>query len=359
MPLPWHPPELESVPLFNQVPLLHPLEFHPCFMERPWGGDGMLTRYHKAIPGKKHIGESWEICDRADVVSTIRGGPFVGRDLRWVMDNHFAALMGNMPGHCAPGDPVPRFPWLIKILDCTSDLSLQVHPPPELAAAYGAEPKTEMWYFTHAEPGAAVWAGLKPGVTREDLQKDVGQPGFAKHLHRIPVQSGDALFLPSGRVHAPGAGVMIFEVQENSDTTYRLYDWGRKAADGSMRELHIEKGLACIAMDDVEPTMAANSWSETSQHRKRQLASCGSFKVSQIQFNQHSEADLRYPGLLQVLGVSSGSLRIISGSLEFQINPGEFILLPASCNPITIFAAAGTDVLSVRPPEGVAPVVTI
>lgn len=356
MPLPWHRPEVESVPPFDQVSLLYPLVFNPWFVERPWGGDGMLTRYHKPIPGNKRIGESWEICDRADVVSVIRAGPFAGRDLRWVMVNHFEALLGGMAPHCAPGDPIPRFPWLIKILDCTSDLSLQVHPPADLALTYGAEPKTEMWYFTHAENGAAVWAGLKSGVTREDLQRDAGRLEFAGHLHRIPVRRGDALFLPSGRVHAPGAGVMIFEVQENSDTTYRLYDWGRRAADGSLRELHIEKGLACIAMQDVEPTMTANAWSETTQFRKRLLAGCSSFMVSQIQFDKPLETDLREQGFLQVLGVSSGSLCIRSGSLEFQINPGEFVLLPAACNAVRIFAAADTDVLSIRPPEGVAPI---
>jgi mannose-6-phosphate isomerase len=134
----------------------------------------------------------------------------------------------------------PRFPLLIKIIDARDTLSLQVHPPPQKAAELGGEPKTEMWYVARAAPGAELFVGLKRGVDRAEFERKLARHTVAGCIHRIPVQAGDAMFLPSGRVHALGAGIMLFEIQQNSDTTYRVFDWNRLDEHGQGRALHVE-----------------------------------------------------------------------------------------------------------------------
>src|SRR5207302_7774492 len=146
-----------------------------------------------------------------------------------------------------------RFPLLIKILDAQEKLSLQVHPPAHKAAALGGEPKTEMWYIAEAEPGAELYVGLKQGVTRTEFERKISSGTVAECFHRIAVREGDTMFLPSGRVHALGAGLVIFEIQQNSDTTYRVFDWNRVGLDGKPRELHVTESLENIDFEDFEP----------------------------------------------------------------------------------------------------------
>jgi mannose-6-phosphate isomerase len=180
------------------------------------------------------------VSDRPGDESVIANGPLQGRTLRWLMEQCPAALLG-------PRDPVPaRFPLLIKIIDAQDTLSLQVHPPAAVAARLGGEPKTEMWYVARAEPAAALFAGLKKGVSRAEFERKLAAQTVAECIHRIPVREGDAMFLPSGRVHALGAGIVVFEVQQNSDTTYRVFDWNRVDRDGKARDLHVPQSLASI-----------------------------------------------------------------------------------------------------------------
>ncbi len=195
------------------------------------------------------IGESWEISDRPGDVSVIANGPLAGKDLRWLMEKHAADLLGGAQPQRG------RFPLLVKILDAQDKLSLQVHPPPAQAAALGGEPKTEMWYIAQAAPGAELYVGLKRGVTRAEFERKIKAGTVAECFHRVPVQPGDAMFLPSGRVHALGAGLVIFEIQQNSDTTYRVFDWNRLGLDGKPRELHIPQSLASIDFSDCEPSL--------------------------------------------------------------------------------------------------------
>src|SRR5262249_1131753 len=159
-------------------------------------------------------------------------GPCAGNSLRWLMEKHARDVLG------AGASPGSRFPLLIKILDAQETLSVQVHPPAKQAAALGGEPKTEMWYITDTTGKAALFVGLKRGVTRAEFERRIADGTVAEALHRIPVKAGDAMFLPSGRLHAIGAGNVLFEIQQNSDTTYRVFDWNRKGLDGKPRELH-------------------------------------------------------------------------------------------------------------------------
>ncbi len=224
---------------------LYPLKFKPLFMERVWGGRNLQRVFNRKLPEGKVIGESWEICDRPEEQTLIANGPLAGKSLHEVIGLLGPELMGRVP--LLKG----RFPLLIKFLDAQERLSLQVHPPAQLADSLGGEPKTEMWVIADATPEAHLIAGLKNGVTREQFARALKKNELEPLCHRFPVKAGDVMFLPSGRLHAIDAGNVIVEIQQNSDTTYRVYDWGRP------RELHIEQSLASIHFDDPEPALSA------------------------------------------------------------------------------------------------------
>ena len=219
--------------------MLYPLTFAPIFKPRIWGS------------------EIWAVSDRPGDESVVTNGPLAGRTLRAVMDEHRNELLGDaLPAVSG------RFPLLCKVIDARETLSVQVHPPAARAPALGGEPKTEMWYVAGAEPGAELHVGLKRGVTRELFEARLHAGTVADCLHRVPVSPGDAMFLPSGRVHAIGGGLRLFEIQQNSDTTYRVFDWNRLGLDGRARELHIRESLASIDFNDIEPALVerARAW---------------------------------------------------------------------------------------------------
>jgi len=307
--------------------MLYPLTFQPIFKERIWGGRKLQELYAKALPPKLVIGESWEICDRSGDVNVITNGPLAGKDLHWLMKNHGQDLLGN-------GPVPPRFPLLIKIIDAQEKLSLQVHPPASLAASLGGEPKTEMWYIADAIPGAELYVGLKPGVTRAEFEKCIADQTVAECFHRIPVKRGDAMFLPSGRVHALGAGIMIFEVQQNSDTTYRVFDWNRVDASGKPRELHVEQSLASIDFNDFEPKLLPSEYSRASAGSIRPLVANDLFNVSLRKF-AHDQDVIFHGGQLEIIGVLEGDLVIASDAGDVELRPGQFCLLPASLGRTT------------------------
>ncbi len=237
--------------------------FRPIYQERPWGGHA-IGRWggHKDCPAGKKIGEAWEISDRQNDESIISNGEFEGKSIRWLLDHHGMFVMGRA------WERGRRFPLLIKILDAAHRMSLQVHPPPEIAKTLGGEPKTEMWYLLDAQPRAGLVAGLKRNVTREDFEKALREEKLDPLLHHVPVKQGDALHIPSGRIHAIGGGCLIFEVQQNSDTTYRVYDWGHVGLDGKPRPLHVEQSLKCIDFDDYEPGLLQPAEVHTSDCRR-------------------------------------------------------------------------------------------
>src|ERR1035441_6941527 len=176
---------------------MYPFIFHPIFKERVWGGRELERLYAKQLPPGKPIGEAWEISDRPGDASVIANGPLAGKDLRWLMEQHPAEILG---GAKPAGEG--RFPLLCKILDARERLSLQVHPPPGKARELNGEPKTEMWFIAEAAPAASLYVGLKHGVTRAEFERKIGEGSVADCFHRIPVRAGDTMFLPSGRVHA-------------------------------------------------------------------------------------------------------------------------------------------------------------
>jgi mannose-6-phosphate isomerase len=322
--------------------VLYPLTFHPIFKERVWGGREMERLYGKKLPPGTPIGESWEISDRPGDASIIANGPLAGKDLRWLMENYRAELLGD----AKPANK-NRFPLLCKILDARDKLSLQVHPPANKAAELGGESKTEMWFIADAAPGAELLVGLKRGVTRAEFEKKIRTGEVAECFHRIPVRAGDAMFLPSGRVHAIGAGLVIFEIQQNSDTTYRVFDWNRAGLDGQPRELHVAQSLASIDFNDFEPKLVETLFVADGKIQKRALVNDPLFDVETWKLN-YGAGGLLQSKKLQIVAVLNGGLEIKSGATAVKLSAGQFSLIPASLERTEILAKPDAALLHIE-----------
>ena len=214
--------------------------FKPIYQERVWGGRTLETFLGRKLPGSTHVGESWEMVDRPEAQSVVADGPRAGTTLRELIETQATEIMGPDWLKARP------FPILVKWLDCRDRLSVQVHPPAGIATFLGGEPKTENWYFARTDVGAAVYAGLRLGVTRESFERAIAAGAVDQCLNRLAVHAGDSLLIHSGTMHAIDAGNVILEIQQNSDTTYRVYDWGRMGLDGKPRSLHVRESLESL-----------------------------------------------------------------------------------------------------------------
>lgn len=319
--------------------MLYPLTFHPIFKERVWGNRKIETLYGKALPPEVPIGESWEISDRPDDVSVIANGPLAGKDLQYIMQHHQKELLGY--------EGAERFPLLIKILDAQEKLSLQVHPPAAIAPLPKGEPKTEMWYITAAAAEAELFVGLKRGVTREEFENKIHDGTVAECFHRIPVKAGDAMFLPSGRVHAIGAGLVIFEIQQNSDTTYRVFDWNRLGLDGKPRPLHIRESLASIDFTDFEPSLIQSKYSRNPTISIRFLTDHPLFRVDACKVKRGQRFHLRIPAAF-ILAVVKGRLELKWNEHTLLLKAGDFVLLPLCLERVTLTAQTQVEYLQVQ-----------
>jgi mannose-6-phosphate isomerase len=319
--------------------MLYPLTFHPIFKERVWGDRKIETLYGKALPADKPIGESWEISDRPEDVSVINNGPLAGKDLQYLMQHHQKELLGY--------EGAKRFPLLIKILDAQEKLSLQVHPPAQVAPGLNGEPKTEMWYITDAAPEAELFVGLKRSVTREQFEKKIHDGTVAECFHRVAVKAGDAMFLPSGRVHAIGAGLVIFEIQQNSDTTYRVFDWNRVGLDAKPRPLHIRESLASIDFNDFEPTLIQSKYSRNPTISIRFLVDHPLFRVDACKVKRGQRFHLRIPAA-HILAVVKGRLELKFAEHTLLLKAGDFVLLPVCLERVTLVAQTQLEYLQVQ-----------
>jgi len=324
--------------------MLYPLTFRPIFKERVWGGRNLERIYRKPLPPDIPIGESWEISDRPGDVSVIANGPLAGKDLHWLMQHHAKELLGD--ARLTDG----RFPLLIKILDAEEKLSLQVHPPAHKAAELGGEPKTEMWYIADAKPGAELYVGLKRGVTRAEFERKIKTGEISDCFHRVKVKAGDVMFLPSGRVHAIGEGMVIFEIQQNSDTTFRVFDWNRIGLDGKPRALHIPESLASIDFDDFEPeVIPSTSGAQQLLSGKsvgRQIVNCALFDVVRFDFESAGSMLLNLDEL-RIIGVISGRVTVTDGKQAPELDAGDFCLVPAKLKSSEVWFEASTTFLSI------------
>ena len=322
--------------------MLYPLVFNPIFKERVWGGRELEKLFQKKLPAGKTIGESWEISDRPGDESVVANGEFAGKNLRWLMEKFPREILGQ--ARPAAGN---RFPILCKILDAREKLSLQVHPPTAKAAELKGEPKTEMWFIADAVPGAELYVGLKRGVTRAEFEKRISDGSVAECFHRVPVRAGDAMFLPSGRVHAIGSGLVIFEIQQSSDTTYRVFDWNRVGLDGKPRELHVAQSLASIDFNDFEPGLASNKFSGDDNTKSRAIVRDPLFNVDYVEMKATAHNSLK-PTTLQILAVVRGKIEVTSKVGSVTLQPGQFCLIPAELLKAEIIAKTNAAWLRVK-----------
>lgn len=290
---------------------MEPITFTPLYMQRVWGGRMLETAYGRRLPDDAPYGESWEIVDREDAQSVVSEGPFAGRHLHELWTTRREEIFGtDLPGS-------DRFPLLIKILDARDDLSIQVHPPAAIAPALGGEPKTEMWYIADADPGAKLYVGLRAGLTRDEFETALAEGTVADAVHAIEPAAGESIFIPSGRLHAIGAGFLIHEIQQNSDTTYRVFDWNRVGLNGRPRDLHVEESLRSIDFNDYEPGMDAPDGDT--------LATCDHFHVEKLHVPKNEAVGNARDDRFSIFSVIDGRVESSEGR---PFGKGDVFLLP-------------------------------
>jgi len=307
-----------------------PLRFESYLRPMVWGGRQLGEVLGKSLPDHHVYGEAWEISDHSSHASVITSGPYKGQTLRHLMERHSAALLGKAATRHS------RFPWLVKWLDAWDWLSVQVHPNDEHVARLwpGEGGKTEAWFVLAAAPDSRIYAGLQPGVDAKVLHKALDEGTVGDCLHQFPPRPGDCVFLPAGTVHAVGGGVLMAEVQQTSDATFRLFDWNRRDANGRMRQLHIEEAFACIDWNSgpVYPIRATNYPSGAAESLRQQLVQCPYFTLEYLHYR---EAFSLKGGVFQVLLVLHGSGRLEGGADERTLAPGDTLLLPAALEALT------------------------
>jgi mannose-6-phosphate isomerase len=320
--------------MFDLVPmdrLSSPLTFEPIFQERIWGSRKLASLFGKNLPTDRSIGESWEIVDRPEAQSVVRNGPFRDRTLHelWVRDRE--TVFGKVAD-------APRFPLLVKLLDAHDQLSLQVHPPEKIAAKLGGEPKTEFWYVASAIPGARLYVGLRDAISRDEFEQAVRAGTVANLVHTIQVQAGDSIFLPAGRFHAVGAGNVLVEIQQNSDTTYRVYDWNRVDDSGKPRQLHVDQGLQSIDFNDVAPSLIQPEGEILVRHQL--------FEIQKWILDAPRE--IGPAGQFAIVCCLTGTVRCA----DVDLRPGEFLVAPATLQDRQLQPrAGGTTLLRVTIPN--------
>lgn len=313
---------------------LYPLLFHPVYKSYIWGGSRINALYNRNLPPGVYA-ESWEIADRPEGMSVVRNGALAGRDLYGLLKLFGPRLTGRQCG---------EFPLLIKILDAREKLSVQVHPDESTARETGGDPKTEMWYVLQAEPGAEIYAGLKPGVTASSFRQALQKGDVIESLRAVRVARGDVIFIPGGRVHVLGPGCLLLEVMQNSDTTYRLFDWNRVGPDGNPRALQVNKALKAIRWDDsaspkVEPGAGA-ARPDRGGNTTAELLKTDFFKFEKISLV--SAVSCATGGkTFHVLFVEEGRVDLSWDAGRLPLEIGTTALVPAGMSEYSIASARG------------------
>jgi len=285
-------------------------KFEPHYFERVWGGESLRKILFRNIPSNQKIGEAWDLVDREECESLIIHPHTNPKTIRHLLESRPEEIMG--PGW----DKRRRFPILVKWLDCTARLSLQVHPPSSIASSLGGQPKTENWYVMSASENAGLFLGLKNGKTKSDFLKALRNENLESVCNRLNSRAGNSVLVESGRMHAIDAGNLILEIQQNSDTTYRVYDWGRKDKLGKSRDLHVEESLKCIDFNDFNAHLI-----EPNQTTVQELADCEHFRIRKYKIKPNHTTTLKHKNeqciLLNPLGssIKIGGTTLTSGQL--------------------------------------------
>ncbi len=325
---------------------LYPLRFEPIYQYRLWGGRRLSDLLTAPLPGDGPIGEAWVLSDREDHPSRVADGPLKGRTIAQLLDQYPEQVMGTLAGRFR------QFPLLLKFLDAREMLSVQVHPgdahrdllPP------GETGKTEAWVVLEAGPESRVYAGLKPGATADGLRRALANGTLADHLACFTPKAGDGVFLPAGTVHALGGGVVVFEVQQNSDVTFRLYDWGHvDARTGQPRALQIDQALACIDFAEGAANPVAPVVETATPVERERLFDCEHFRLWRLR--GQTPFAVGVAGAARVLVCIAGAGRIVHGGVACVVGKGEVWLLPAAIGACGFQPCGAVSLLEIALPE--------
>jgi mannose-6-phosphate isomerase len=303
-------------------------------MELVWGGNKFNEILGRNINSDHKLGESWELCDHQRGISIVTNGLDAGMNIRDIISRDGEKLLGTLPLP-APGN---RFPLMVKYIDAGDSLSVQVHPDDNYGMIYNGEPgKTEMWYILQAEPDSEIIAGLIKNTSAENFTNELNNGDPGKLLNRIKVKAGDSIYIPAGRIHAITKGVMILEIQQNSDSTFRFYDWGRTGLDGKPRELHLKEAFEVSKWNDYEPSMDHPTPITVNDNTKKTLAHCQYFTVDQYNISSNIEIS-SFGTTFHIINCVSGKAKINWNNGVDDIYFGETILVPASIDNFSITA---------------------
>jgi len=329
---------------------LYPLTFTPALRDYVWGGRNLERLYGRSLPPGP-AAESWEISGHPVAPTRVDNGPLAGRLLPDVLTDLGADLAGTRAGWALERG---KFPLLVKLVDAEQRLSVQVHPSDDYALVHenGELGKTEMWYILHARPGAQLILGLRPGVMPSAFRQAIADQKLETCLHHLPVRAGDAVFVPAGTVHAILEGIIAAEVQQNSDMTYRIYDWGRLGADGQPRPLHVEKSLAVIDFQQIEPgayrPVPVAAEAGVTRH---EISRCRYFVVEKVALAPGAVYAGRTTGeTLEIWGAVEGSGELVWAGDPIPLPAIRFCLVPARLGDFAVRAAGPATLLRVYLP---------
>lgn len=320
---------------------LYPLKFESVLKEKVWGGNSLVSRYNKMPSGSKQIGESWELSAIADNQSIISNGFLAGNNIEELIE----VYMGDITGDLIFEKFGNEFPLLIKLIEAREDLSIQVHPDNTLAKerhqAYG---KTEMWYILESEKGAKIYTGFREGVTKEMYKEALVKGNLADLLNVEKPEAGDTFFTPAGRVHAIGAGVILVEIQQTSDITYRIFDWDRKNSGKEKRELHTD-----LALEAIDFTAAGKNKIrvEPKLNKSENLVSCEFFNTNILSFNIIIRKEYYQIDSFVVYICIEGEFLIRWDDNSELVSKGETVLLPAMIKEVILEPVGDAKLLEI------------
>jgi mannose-6-phosphate isomerase len=322
--------------------LLYPLRFEPIYQYRLWGGRRLADLLSAPLPGSGPIGEAWVLSDRDDHPSQVANGPLQGRTIAQVLEQFPKQMMGELAGRFR------RFPLLLKFLDAREMLSVQVHPSDKNNGAESG--KTEAWVVLEAGTKSRIYAGLKPGTTLEVLGQALKDGTVADRLECFAPKRGDGVFIPAGTVHSLGGGVVVFEVQQNSDVTFRLYDWGHVEPDtGKPRPLQVDQALACIDFADHPTGRVTPVVEGTAPVECERLFHCEYFRLWRLR--GQSPFSVGAAGVPRVLVCIEGAGQVEHGGVIYVVGKGDVWLLPAVTGACTFRPRSAVSVLEIAIPE--------
>lgn len=320
---------------------LYPLKFESVLKEKVWGGSALATRFNKKSTGSNHIGESWELSAIADDLSVINNGFLAGNDIEELIE----VYMGDITGDQIYEKFGNEFPLLIKFIEAQEDLSIQVHPNNELAKkrhkAYG---KTEMWYILDCKKNSKIYTGFKKGVTRENYEEALKNNTIEDILNVETPEPGNTFFTPAGRVHAIGAGIVLVEIQQTSDITYRIFDWNRKGSGKEKRELHTDFALDAIDFNQNGSNKLSNL---PVLNDSLNLVNCEFFNTNLLYFNKPIDKEYYFIDSFVVYICIDGEFQICWDGNTENVVKGETVLLPAMIKEVTLKPANEAKLLEV------------